>query len=454
MRFSDFNQFCLYMESFTNLERKNSHYTPREYRLDRMEKLLKHLGNPEKSYKTIHLAGSKGKGSTAIFLAQGLTALGYKTGLYSSPHLIDYRERFTLSGTFFSEEELVAVANSLVEMLANFSFSDASGVSEPTTFELYTAYAYLLFKATNCAWAVIETGLGGRLDATNTLLPQGCVITPIELEHTAILGHTLSLIATEKAKIIKENTPVFISRQNYRVREVLLKEAAAKNAHLWDLEAAVESLATKTTNEGEVVKITWITGDETNLLLQMRGEAQAENSALALLVLKELGLYQPTLTEKAIMEAKLPGRMEILGGPPPLVIDGAHTTESLRHLLNSFVQLYGKQDNTLIFGALEGKDHTHMAHLFLPLFTNVIVCRPGTFKQSDIVKLYKLLQEEAKKLKVEVNLFFEPEAGEALSLAYSLTTRTNAILCTGSFYLGGDVTKAYQARQVDESKLA
>ncbi|MFA7539910.1 MAG: bifunctional folylpolyglutamate synthase/dihydrofolate synthase, partial [Sphaerochaetaceae bacterium] len=204
MQFTNFDQFCLYMESFANLERKTGDYSPREYRLDRMGKLLTHLGNPERSFKSIHIAGSKGKGSTAIFIAKGLSALGYKTGLYASPHLVDYRERFTLSGTFFSEEALVKSGNSLVEKLEGFSFSDEWGVSEPTAFELYTAYAYLLFKENKCSWAVIETGLGGRLDATNTLTPEASVITPIELEHTAILGNTLSLIAYEKGKIIKE----------------------------------------------------------------------------------------------------------------------------------------------------------------------------------------------------------------------------------------------------------
>ena len=117
MKFTDFDQFCLYMESFTNLERQNSGYTVRLYRLDRMRTLLAYIGNPERNFKTIHVAGSKGKGSTAVFLAKGLEALGHKTGLYTSPHLVNYRERFTLAGTFFPEEELVSVANLLVERL-------------------------------------------------------------------------------------------------------------------------------------------------------------------------------------------------------------------------------------------------------------------------------------------------------------------------------------------------
>ncbi len=454
MQFNDFDQFCLYMESFANLERKNSDYSPREYRLDRMEELLKHLGNPEKSFKSIHVAGSKGKGSTAIFIAKGLTALGYKTGLYASPHLVDYRERFTLSGTFFSEEALIKSGNSLVEKLKGFTFSDNWGVSDPTAFELYTAYAYLLFKENNCSWAVIETGLGGRLDATNTLLSEASVITPIELEHTAILGNTLPLIASEKGKIIKESSPVFIANQDYRVREVLIDEARQKRSPLHLLEANVEVLTTRTTEAGEEVKISWRNGEETSLLLKMRGAAQGENSALALLLLKTLNLYQPGVSEAALMEAYLPGRMESLSASPPLIIDGAHTTASLRHLLNSFTQLYGEMGNTLIFGALEGKDHIHMAHLLLPLFDNIVVSRPGTFKESNSEKLFALLKKEALKLKVTPKIYLKIEADEALALAYSLTPTGGAILTTGSFYLCGDITLAYRKRSLHESKLA
>jgi dihydrofolate synthase/folylpolyglutamate synthase len=454
MQFTNFDQFCLYMESFANLERKTGDYSPREYRLDRMGKLLTHLGNPERSFKSIHIAGSKGKGSTAIFIAKGLSAIGYKTGLYASPHLVDYRERFTLSGTFFSEEALVKSGNSLVEKLEGFSFSDEWGVSEPTAFELYTAYAYLLFKENKCSWAVIETGLGGRLDATNTLTPEASVITPIELEHTAILGNTLSLIAYEKGKIIKEGRPVFVSHQDYRVRDVLEEEAFQKKSRLYPLEASVEALTSRTTEEGEKVKISWRNGEETNLLLKMRGAAQGENSALALLLLKTLNLYRPGVSEEAIMGASLPGRMERLSANPPLIIDGAHTEASLRHLLTSFRQLYGNEGNTLIFGAIEGKDHIHMAHLLLPLFENIIVSRPGTFKASNPEKLFSLLQEEAKKLKVKPNFYLALEANDALELALSLVAKGGAILTTGSFYLCGDITLAFRERGKHESKLA
>lgn len=452
MQFTDFNQFCLYMESFTNLERQNSGYTVRLYRLDRMKALLHHIGNPEHDFKTIHVAGSKGKGSTATFLAKGLEALGHKTGLYTSPHLVNYRERFTLCGTFFPEEDLIKAANLLVQLLEGFHFADEWGTADPTAFELYTAFAFLLFSQTGCTWAVIETGLGGRLDATNTISPEATVITPIELEHTAILGNTITLIAAEKAKIIKVGVPVFISRQKRDARTVFVMEAETQGSRLYDLQATVESLATKTVHDGEQVEITWRDGEQTPLLLTMRGEVQAENCALALYVLKTLNLYQKGITEKALMEAKLPGRMQFVGSNPPLVIDGAHTVESLRHLLNSFVQLYGTKGNTIIYGVLEDKDHVHMARLLLPFFDSIIVSRPGTFKKSDPEKLFLLLQEEVLEMRNPPRIFLEKDPDKALTLAYSVTGNANAILCTGSFYLGGEILLAYR-KQTEENSL-
>lgn len=449
MRFTDFSQFCSYMESFTNLEKRNSGYTVRLYRLDRMRSLLDHIGNPQKDFRAIHVAGSKGKGSTASFLAKGIEALGFKTGLYTSPHLWDYRERFTLCGRFFPEQELIDAANTLVQRLEGFTFTDEWGTAEPTAFELYTAFAFLLFSMGGCAWAVIETGLGGRLDATNTIMPLASVITPIELEHTAILGHTIALIASEKAKIIKSGVPAFIGRQSDAARKVFRQEALEQGSGLSELEIEVESLATRTTMEGERVKITWRDGTETDLLLMMRGEVQAENSALALLVLKNLGLYRREVTERALEQARLPGRMEFISSDPTIIIDGAHTVESLRHLANSFTQLFGTEGNTVIYGALEDKDHVHMTRHILPMFDRIIVSKPGSFKKSDPEGLFLLLQEEASHMIRPPRVYLEKDPDKALRMALDMTDARNAILCTGSFYLGGEIMRAF-GRLTDE----
>lgn len=204
MDFKTFDQVICYMEHFTNLEKKTDRYNTRTYRLDRMQAIMKALGNPQDSYRSIHVAGSKGKGSTASYIASGLEAAGFVTGLYMSPHVSDYRERFTLCGRFVSDDILVSTGNILAKGLEDFHFNDSMGETQPTTFELYTAFAFLLFKQIGCQWAVIETGLGGRLDATNIIQPEASVLTPIELEHTDILGDTIAKIATEKSKIIKK----------------------------------------------------------------------------------------------------------------------------------------------------------------------------------------------------------------------------------------------------------
>ena len=453
MYYSTFDQFCTYADSLTNLEKKTGGYTVREYRLDRMKTLLDHLGNPQLAYRKIHLAGSKGKGSTASFIASALTAGGHKTGLYMSPHLVDYRERFTLSGTFFDDHDLIRTANNLHERIKDFVFTDDLGTSRVTTFEVYTAFAFLLFKETRCDWAVIETGLGGRLDATNIIFPDLSVITPIELEHTAILGNSISKIAYEKSKIIKEGVPVCISRQKDDARKVLTQEAQTQSSRLYDIEAAVESICSDTEDTGEVVKISWVDGTTTELTLAMRGEVQGENSALALLALKVLGLYEKGISEKAIEKTVLPGRMQLVNTFPPLVIDGAHTSESMRHLLNTFTRWYDQKERIVIFGAIEDKDHIHMARLIIPLFSHIIICRPGTFKKSNIEALFNLFQEEIGRQKSSTRLYLESESDDALSLAFDLSGKTVPILCTGSFYLGGEILLAYR-RQSDQREVA
>lgn len=444
MHFNSFDDVVTFMESFTNLEKQGAdHYTTRAYRLDRMFKLLAHLGHPEKDFKSIHVAGSKGKGSTSSFLAAGLQAAGYKTGLYLSPHLVDYRERFTLSGTFFDDETLVDVGEEMAERLTDFHFSDQWGETSPTTFELYTSYAFLLFSRTKCDWAVIETGLGGRLDATNTIIPQASVLCPIELEHTAILGDTIPKIALEKAKIIKYGVPCFISKQRQEAREVFVQEAIEQHSKAYFLEDETRAITTASTSQGQQVHIVWKDQTSSTLTLTMLGEVQAENCALALLTLKTLGLYRPGTTESAFERNQLPGRMQRLEAERTIYLDGAHTVQSLKHLFHSFNELYGRTGNTVIYGALEDKDHLHMIHEVLNQFDSIIISTPGTYKKSNINELYELFLKQAAENGGRKNITLVPDGTEALLQALAQTPKGKAILACGSFYLAGEIKKAY-----------
>ena len=423
------------MDSFTNLEKRTDKYSNRTYRLDRMQALMEALGHPERSYRTIHVAGSKGKGSTASYIASGIQALGFKTGLYMSPHVSDYRERFTLCGHFIDDADLVSTGNYLASLVSDFHFIDGIGEEKPTTFELYTAFAFLLFKRIGCQWAVIETGLGGRLDATNILLPEASVITPIELEHTEILGSTITLIATEKSKIIKANRPSFSAFQTDEALSVLRAEAASFGSSFHYLGDYVSSVSVS----GSTAHIAFTDSYITDLDLSMAGLVQAQNCALALLVLRSLGLYSYGVTEAALASNRLPGRMELVQWKRPLYLDGAHTENSMAALIRTFRSMFPGRDGICIFGAVSGKNHLAMAKLVLSAFDTVVISRPGSFKKNDPKALYELVLSLKEPSQTVVLL---EDASEALSYCLSHTSENEGILAAGSFYLAGAIKEA------------
>ena len=431
MEFTTFDQVICYMEHFTNLEKKTDKYNTRTYRLDRMQAIMKALGNPQDSYRTIHVAGSKGKGSTASYIASGLEAAGFVTGLYMSPNVSDYRERFTRCGRFVSDDILVSTGNLLAKGLEGFSFRDSMGETQPTTFELYTAFAFLLFRQIGCQWAVIETGLGGRLDATNIIHSEASVLTQIELEHTEILGDTIAKIATEKSKIIKKDRPSFSAFQVPDALEVFRKEALEQNSDFHYLGDAVIEVTED--------HISFKDGYSTVIKLAMPGLVQAQNCALALLVLRTLGLYREGATEKALEKNALPGRMERINWKRPLFLDGAHTQNSMGHLLETFRNMYPGKGGICIFGAVAGKNHDAMCEEVLQAFDHVVVCRPGTFKKSDPQALYELLL--SKKRPDQKAVLIE-DASQALEYCLNNTEASEPVLAAGSFYLAGVIKEA------------
>ncbi len=436
MEFKTFDQVVEYMEHFTNLERKTDKYSTRTYRLDRMQAIMDVLGNPQRKYRTIHVAGSKGKGSTASYIAAGLKAMGYKVGLYMSPHVSDYRERFTLCGQFVSDADLVSTGSLLATSLEGFHFCDSMGENEPTTFELYTAFSFLLFARLGCQWAVIETGLGGRLDATNILLPEASVITPIELEHCDILGDTLAKIAWEKSKIIKAGRPSFSAYQTPEALAVLRSEALSVSSTFSYLGDCVLHL-----DESSVV---FSSGSSYSFRLAMPGMVQAQNCALAILVLSSLGLFSAEVSLPALEAVALPGRMERIEWKRTLYLDGAHTQNSMGHLLETFRSIYpsscsGSRPGVCIFGCVSGKNIDAMADEVLSCFDKIVVCRPGTFKKSDPQGIYSLLSSRCS---AGQTIVLREDASSALAWALENSLGSEPILCCGSFYLAGVIKEA------------
>jgi dihydrofolate synthase/folylpolyglutamate synthase len=425
------------MESFTNFE-KAPDLTKRGYRLDRMALLLGCFKNPEKNYKIIHIAGSKGKGSTAAFAASILKEASFKTGMYSSPHISDYRERISINGEFAEENVYIKNMNQIQEMIEGEQYLSLPGGNDPTTFELLTLLAFLVFRDSKCDWVVLETGLGGRLDATNLVTPEAVIITPIELEHTDLLGSTLSAIAGEKAGIIKKHIPVFSSLQNQEALTVLRNKAKEMDSPFYYLPELFKTIHTKTDLKGLFVSIEWNSGKIQKAQLKMLGTFQSQNCTLAIAALSHvLENISDNEIETGISRTVLPGRMEILNENPIIMIDGAHTRSSCEKLLDSFQSLF-PQKGILIFGAVSGKDIKAMADVMADKFQYIIISKPGNFKKNDPHDVYEIF----KKKNPETVLIENP--AEALDYALKLSKSKIPLLTAGSFYMAAEIRKLFK----------
>jgi dihydrofolate synthase/folylpolyglutamate synthase len=423
-RFLDLDQLFAYFSGFIDLERG----TAREpLKLERMRSLCALAGNPQDSFATIHVAGSKGKGSVSAMLASVLDMRGLRTGLYTSPHVTDYRERMSLAGRLFPLESYLAAGEEAAGIVDDYL--GGGPASPPSFFEILTLMAFLLFRRESCRWVVLETGLGGRLDSTNVVNSAASVLTPIELEHVEYLGDSIEAIAGEKAGIIKPGRPAFIARMRPEARQVMLEQAARLGSPAYDAAELTEVLRAEPGVEGTlaVLKVRgpdgWV---ELETRLALTGRIQAENAALASLAL--LHLFPDTdlsVLERGLGAARLPARFEILSTHPLVALDGAHTPDSCALVLETWLNLVGK-GGTLVFGCALDKDAASMARILSSGFDRVIVCRPGDFKKSDPLSVFNAFAAQGSSLLLEE---------DPLTALRSALSRGGNVLVTGSFYL-------------------
>ncbi len=418
-----------YIESFLNVER--GLYQPRLFRLERMKALLKRFDNPHLSYKTIHVAGSKGKGSTAAYIASILDETGYKTGLYTSPHVVSYRERITLAGKDPGDKLYLSCMNSIQEEIARLEDEGIPKEEYPTTFELLTLLGFLLFREAGCSWGVIETGLGGRLDATNVVSSEASVITPIELEHTEYLGTTIGAVAGEKAGIIKPARPVFSAPQHPEAEEVLRRKAGELGCPVIFLYEEVENIQSNPSTEGTEITVHWKSGTSSSFTIPMIGRIQGENAVLARIAASRCITFPEEVFKRAAEKTKLFGRGELLSTDPPVLLDGAHTESSVKRVLDSFNTICPSR-SILVFGAVDGKNIRAMAKVLAPAFDTVYITTPGTFKNSDPRQTKDIFTQINPRTILELD---PPKAAEA-------ALRTGKpVLVTGSFYLVSEIRK-------------
>ena len=429
MRFSDSAEVYAYLNRFLNFERK---LEPTEYRLDRMQRLRDLFGRPDESYRVVHVAGSKGKGSTATMIAACLAESGRRVGLYTSPHLLSFTERIAIGGVPVDDGTLLSCAAELAGTMDGESPEDFPGGEAPTYFELLTMLGFLCFRKAGCTDAVIEVGLGGRLDSTNVVTPAACVITPIELEHTELLGGTIPLIAYEKAGIIKPGVPVFTSATRPDALAVIRARALELGSPLTALDDAVSLEDVRVSAAGTSALAVWrdraFFAAPTGLRTPMIGRVQARNAAVAAMVAGSLGVGEPAIL-RGIGSARLRARFEILGGDPVVILDGAHTEDSIRACAEDFSTLF-PGGGQLLFGCAKDKPARPMAAALRPFFSTVTVTRPGTFKESDTADIEAAFAAEG----FEVARIDDTD--EAIGTAMRRASAAGQpLLVTGSFYL-------------------
>lgn len=448
-----YQQALDYLYSFIDYSLTRSfRYTPDKFHLGRMVDLLERLGNPHQKYRIIHVAGTKGKGSTAAMIASSLQAAGYKTGFYTSPHLQEYTERIQVDGVEISKADFAALIDELKPQAAH--------VEQITTFELTTALGFMYFAQQQVDVAVVEVGLGGRLDATNVVDPLVSVITSLSYDHTAVLGNTLAEIAAEKAGIIKPGRPVVLAPQREEARLVVEKVSLERNAPLtqvgrdllfapWAHSLAGQTLLVWPKEDQAQVDAFIESGGMTDwhpvrLAIPLLGFHQVENAATAYTALLATCAQGLNIPDAAIRDGfsnvRWPGRFEVLRRSPPVIIDSAHNRDSALKLRLALDDYLPGQPVILIFGASEDKDVFGMFTELMPRINRVIATQsvhPRAMSAEQLVELAHQFGRPAQAL---------PTVEEALERALELASGETAVLITGSIFVAAAGRDAWHAR--------
>jgi dihydrofolate synthase/folylpolyglutamate synthase len=428
----------IYLYSFTDYEKRGfAAYLPEFYDLERVRHLLALMGEPQRAFRAIHIAGTKGKGSTAAMIESVLRAAGHRTGLYTSPHLHTFRERIQVGGELIPEAGVIRLVEEMQPQVAQ--------VDGVTTFEIITCLAFAWFAEQGVAWAVVEVGLGGRLDATNVLDPDVTVITSISYDHVAILGNTLAQIAAEKAGIIKPGVPVVSAPQPGEALAIIREVCDHQGASLillgrdWTWQAGGADL------EGQAFTIRHEQHDIISLQLPLLGEHQLVNAttaAAALSVLGQGGLEVPaSALRDGLRAVHWPGRLEILGRGPLVVTDGAHNGDSARKLIAA---LYAMCDFRRLIIVLGGSaDH------LTPDLLRALLSGAGRAiaTQSKHPRAVSPAWIQARAADLGFHLEIGETVAQALDLALAETGPQDLICCTGSLFVAGEARAAWFVRQ-------
>jgi dihydrofolate synthase/folylpolyglutamate synthase len=438
-----FGKALRFLASLSDYERlRIVRYNTQNFDLDRMRTLLKKLGNPHEQFKSVHIAGTKGKGSTCAMIAAMLQSAGFKVGLYTSPHLIDIRERIVINGEMIPQSDFSRLIREVEPIVGRMK-------PMPTYFDVLTAVAFKYFAEKKIDIAVVETGLGGRLDSTNVITPEVTAITSISKDHMAQLGHTVSRIAEEKAGIFKRGIPAVTVIQDPEA-EASLKRVAEKVGAPLDIagktiEFSYRFESSRMLGPHNRVCLTTANSKFEHLAVPLIGEHQAINCGLALSVIDRLKSRGFAISDAKAMEGlaktTIAGRMELINQTPRVIADGAHNAASVDALMRAIGQHIPYDSMVVIFGCCADKDVTGMLDRIAAGADKVIFTKVDNIRSADPAELSARYVELYGKM-AQVAATLE----DALAIANRAVTKEDLITITGSFYLVGEAKKLFASK--------
>ena len=437
MNFSEAEQYLL---SFTDYEKTPGiAYTAANYDLRRMEQLLAPLGNPHLGTRTIHIAGTKGKGSTAAMVTSILVTAGYRTGLYTSPHLHSIRERARINDRLISEAEFASLVTE-IKPIAD-SITPKLNFGQLTTFEILTAVVFTFFKRNKVDFQVLEVGLGGRLDATNVARGDICIITSISLDHTEILGNTEAKIATEKAGIIKPGSTVINFPQKDEVIEVIKQSCERQHARLIQLGQDITWHRMGGDLQGQSLTVNSRT-EEYNLTIPLIGDFQLENAAAAVAAAEVLNNMGIKVSQNAISEGlqkvSWPGRLQVLRKNPQVLVDGAHNAYSMKKLIEAINQYFIFEKCFVIFGSSIDKDIAGMAQALANFTPNIMVTsstHPRAASRDRVAEEF---------LHLGIKVHQAEDISQAIAKSWAMAAPRDLIVISGSLFVVAEAIRYFQ----------
>ena len=404
------------------------------YGLERTYKLLELLDNPQDKLKIIHVAGTNGKGSTTAMITSMLKGCGYKVGMYTSPFLEEFEERIQINGENIPKEKLAQLMTKIKYAVDKVI---EEGYNHPTEFEIITVLMFLYFATEEVDFAVVEVGLGGRLDSTNVITPILSVITSISFDHTNLLGNTLEEIATEKAGIIKSGIPTVIYPQEEVAEIVISSKCQELDSKLYKINKEDVKLINIIKEDKIYQQVKVKLDDEYDVKLPLLGEHQILNLAVALKALEVIKDKAPKLNMESIVKSiatvRWNGRLEIMSNSPYVVIDGAHNIQGITQLNKNINKYFEYKDMYLILGILADKDVEHMVKVITPKAKKVFTVTPNSMRAETAEEL----MNEVKKYNESCEAYNDYK--NAFEDALKLCKKDDLLLISGSLYMIGEM---------------